>query len=375
MPYSARIILDSVAEVDHNFTPRLTTMELTYPRFVHAEFMTHRMFSRNAASSRAIPISKMIERVAADPVSPIWWGANEKGMQANAELDTIHRQLAKEAWEAAWAQAINSAVALQDLGAHKQIVNRVLEPFSWITVLVTATDWANFFHLRCHRDAQPEIRRIAEMAADLYYTEGWDTTSAGIPQEYRIKPGGWHRPFIVPSDEVDARTMLEAQADLLPDEWMNVGGAYDYQIGHDRTPWFISNILNRVSVARCARVSYLTHDGKRSLVDDLALYRRLATSGHWSPFEHVAQAPTHTKEGGGWRYEGNFRGWQQLRKRMGQWSGYVHSESGENITRFNWEARKQELYPAASAYTVTPPHITPGPTPRKWQPPTQLPGT
>ena len=259
MGYCVKILADSISPVEC----RLTTFELTYPRFIHSELMTHRAFSRNAASSRAIPIEKMIQRVTEDPAEPVHWGKNQKGMQANEELDDWSRETARATWFHARDAAVDHAQTLVRLGVHKQIVNRLLEPWMWITVIVSATDYGNYFNLRCHKDAQPEFRRLAEMM--------WDAYSNSEPR--LVQTGDWHLPLIFLED-----TDI-ALADRI-----------------------------KLSVARCARVSYLTHDGRRDPEADLALHDRLAASGHWSPFEHAAEASPFPN------YIGNFRGWLQYRK-------------------------------------------------------------
>lgn len=257
MPYEARIQLDSISPRGH----RVTTFVVTYPRFVHSEMMTHRVFSRNSASSRAIPIEKMIEQVQRDPVMPVWWGAAQKGMQATVELDGTRLVRARSQWLRAWRDAIFHARELADMGLHKQIVNRVLEPWAWITVIITATDYENFFRLRCHPDAQPEIRKIAEMMRDLYM--------ASVPTI--LKMGEWHMPFMP-----------------------------------DPAPLIAHSLL--ISAARCARVSYLGHDGTNAVEKDLALAKRLYESGHMSPFEHQA-TPSKADD----YHEGNLVGWHQSR--------------------------------------------------------------
>jgi len=256
--YSAKILADSIGPTGH----RLTTMEITYPRFVHSEFMTHRMFSRNSASSRAIPIAKMIERVQYDPVMPVWWGKNQSGMQAAEELEGEALSRATMEWIRARESAVGHVKTLMEHGLHKQIANRLLEPWMWITVIVSATEWSNFFHLRCDPQAQPEIQKIAYMMQDLYYNNTPTFCDSG----------DWHTPLWF---DTDSGTTQERC---------------------------------KVSVGRCARVSYLTHDGKRDLQADVDLCDRLVASGHWSPFEHVAQA-TDTDD-----WYGNFHGWRQYRK-------------------------------------------------------------
>ncbi len=134
-----------------------TTFELEYPRFIHSEFMTHRMFSRNAASSRAIPVAKTIEMVRSDPAMPVHWGKNQPGMQANEELQGNELAMVKGDWINSAEQASIVAERMSHYQAHKQIVNRILEPYVWMKVVVTATEWNNFWWLRDHKDAQPEI--------------------------------------------------------------------------------------------------------------------------------------------------------------------------------------------------------------------------
>lgn len=166
MAYAAKILLDSVSEAGN----RLTTMEVTFPRMVLAEFNTHRMFSRNSASSRAIPFDKQVERIRRDPFVPSYWGKNQPGMQASAELEGYARSEAIREWKLACEDAIRHAHTMHTLGTHKQTVNRILEPYMWHTVIVTATEYGNFFALRANPDAQPEIRTIAEMMQELYRT-------------------------------------------------------------------------------------------------------------------------------------------------------------------------------------------------------------
>jgi thymidylate synthase ThyX len=257
-----KIILDSISEAGN----RLTTFELTYPRFIHAEFMTHRSFSRNAASSRAIPIEKMIQKVEGNPAQIVWWGKNQSGMQAKEELEGEALLTVQELWHDAQGQAIKYASHLAEYGLHKQISNRLLEPFMNITVICTGTDWNNFFALRCHPDAQPEIQRLAFCMLRDYYNS--------TPQI--VSFGEWHTPYLTDEEKsLDVETRI------------------------------------KVSVAKCARVSYLTHDGTRSYEKDLELYERLYSSGHMSPMEHVA-----TPSPGGLGYSGNFKGWTQYRKRL-----------------------------------------------------------
>ena len=270
MPFSARILLDSRSPAG----VRLTTMEVRYPRFIHSEVMTHRNFSRNSASSRALPIRKMIDSVRAEPAMPLWWGRNQSGMQAREQIGADAQALAEAEWRHALADALAHAerLAASDINLHKQLVNRILEPFAWITVIITSTEWSNFFTQRMHEDAQPELKHIAEMMFVAYRTS--------TPRI--VREGEWHTPLIQPDEEATLPVETRLQ----------------------------------ISVARSARVSYLSHDGSRDHAKDIELYERLVgggANGHWSPFEHVA-TPLPSRD----EWSGNFRGWDQYRKRFPQ---------------------------------------------------------
>lgn len=244
---TAKVICDSV----NPDGVRLTTMEWTYPRVIHSEIMTHRKLSRNAASSRAIPLSKMIDRVETNPFFPLHWGKNQKGMQANEELASNDKFVAAANWIAARDEAIFRAQFMEKIGIHKQIGNRLLEPWMWITVVVSATNFENLFALRCHEYAEPHFQNLAYKIRTALDTS--------IPK--KVQWGGWHLPYT----GVD---------DLIGD----INGEY---LG-----------FAKISAARCGRVSYLTQDGRRDVEKDLELYERLAASIplHASPLEHPAQA-------------------------------------------------------------------------------------
>lgn len=264
---SAKIITDSISP----FRNRLTTMELVYPRFIHSEFMTHRVFSRNSASSRAIPVRKMLDRIGADPAMPIVWPAEQSGMQGGASLSNDDIKWAQGIWRDARRHAMDFAQDLVDLGLHKSLVNRIIEPWAWHTVIVSATEWENFFGLRCSPLAQPEIHALADkMRLALDCSE---------PQE--LGYGDWHLPYIQPDEHAVLDTIT----------------------------------LRKVSAARCARVSYLTHDGVRDIEKDIELCDRLmsAEPAHASPLEHVAtpRAPRFSNPG-------NFVGWAQFRHYEGE---------------------------------------------------------
>lgn len=285
----------------------LSTLLLRYPRWIHAEQKTHRIISlgedelfweestpdlmadknlsRNAGSSRALPVSKLIQDVIDEPAIPLFWGANQPGMQARKELTGTALAVAQELWQEAMDNAIRLAQALAAQGAHKQIVNRILEPFSHITVLVSATEWDNFLELRDHEDAEPHIGLLAkEVRKCLDRKDDIQT----------LHPGEWHLPF-TSGDGFEDGTEITTEAAI------------------------------KLSVARCASTSYKTVDGfDMTLARATAIYDKLITSKpiHASPAEHVAMADGNMNNGTSGYSEpvwanphqhGNFVGFRQHR--------------------------------------------------------------
>lgn len=308
MTITAKVIAHSRVDAG---VPDLITLQLRYPRFIHAEAKTHRLIriddaeyeflqeislmddenlSRNASSSRAVPVEKMIQGVIDDPAMPVRWGANQPGMQDAGDHDVLvgcfplengmvyfDERTPQKAWLLARDYAVSAAKGFAEAGYHKQVVNRLLEPFGHISVVVTATEWENFFALRCHPDADPTMRALAEAMRDAI--------AESAPGSWEA---GWHLPYIT-EDDFDTTKGLPRN-------------------GSDMFDW-----LAMISAARCARVSYLNHDGSNPDIDkDLALAQRLLESKHMSPFEHQAAAwitgaqKTHLN--------GNLRGWHQFRK-------------------------------------------------------------
>ena len=324
----AKIIADSISPEG----VRLTTMEVRFHRFVLAEFNTHRVFSRNSASSRAIPVRKQIERIQTDLAYPVSWPVEQKGMQGGAEMSPGLRIDARDTWHKAMGAAVKAVRSLtdrEDSPLHKSVANRLLEPWMWHTVVCTATAWQNFFDLRLDVDAQPEIRVAAEAMKKAY------DASTPVPLEEAGRPytgtniqgepvagftvGGWHAPYIDMTPGSEDMRALMAYAD-------------------PERPHYATEVMVKVSAARCARTSYLTQDGKRDMDEDLALYDRLVTDRveagkgvHWSPLEHVATPwKKNRQEGGvGWidphtgayieasvehlPMVGNLLGWRSLR--------------------------------------------------------------
>lgn len=274
----AKIILDSISPNGD----RLTTMEVKMHRFVLAEINTHRKFSRNSSSSRAIPLSKQVERVFENPAYPVSFPAEQPGMQGGDELHGVDAQLAKSLVETIRLDILGTIAGYTDSleqiygdsykehSLHKSVLSRYLEPFMWQTVIISGTEWDNFFAQRVSLLAQPELMQAAKAMQD--------TLRSSTPQE--VKWGKWHLPYI------DDETYVAA----------------------DRAGMSLEDV-KKISVARCARVSYLTHDGKRDLSKDIELYDKLVSANpkHYSPLEHVA-TPSYDPA-----LEANFDGWIQLR--------------------------------------------------------------
>jgi hypothetical protein len=257
------------------YAPPVVTVACRYWRAIHAELMTHRVFSRNASSSRAIPVKTMLKQVWNEPAGPIHWGANQAGMQANKQLTGFKLAMAKTLWKLAGRVACVLAWGMMKVGLHKQVANRILEPWQYITVLITSTEWSNFMELRNHPDAQPEIRELAQAIEKA--------VRASTPQ--RLRPGQWHLPFVRAKER----------------------------------KLFLPTTLVKVSTARNARVSYLTHAKEDpSVTQDCQLHDKLVMSRpmHASPSEHPCK-PDRWIDGQGWEnphLHGNLKGYIQYRK-------------------------------------------------------------
>lgn len=269
METSAKVILDSVSIQGH----RLTTMEVTLHRFVLAEFNTHRVFSRNSASSRAIPVEKQLTKVLTSPAWPLEWPCEQPGMQGGAELQGDDLDMA-QALTQDLHELVTERIAIylrevpeKENRLHKSVINRYMEPFMWHTILVTSTEWANFFNLRCSPLAQPEIRVAAELMLEAYEA----STPRVAHNSY------WHMPYI---DDEDRRM-------------------------------FTAEDLRRISTGRCARVSLLNHGkGTREPKEDIRLCERLCSNDpkHASPLEHIATPMPHPGPS-----SRNYTGWRQYR--------------------------------------------------------------
>ena len=279
MSIEAKILADSKSVRGE----RITTFLLTFPRIILAEFNTHRMFSRNSASSRAIPFKKMVESVETNPFIPIAWQKDHKGMQGTEYINDYDLLLqCKWDWLQARDFAVQQAESLNNsLEVTKQLCNRLLEPFMWHTVICTATEYDNFFKLRDHEAAEIHIQELAKRMKEAM--------SNSIPKV--LKVGEWHIPFV---DQI-----------VFEDTY-----AFDHEGNR-------INNENRIKIAtaKCARVSYTTvgSTSNSSHTADIELYKKLLESGHMSPFEHCAQVMSDTDY-----YERpwsrNFKGFVQYRE-------------------------------------------------------------
>ncbi len=322
---SAKVICDSVYRGS-----RLVSIEVEFPRPYLAEFNTHRVFSRNSASSRAIPVWKRLEHVLDRPYVPNSFGANKAGMQAGTDLSQVDRERTVKNWlagrDVAVIQAyhliggravverdtaklsdagkvrvaglcdrvealtkeygLGSVFSALDQGLHKQHANRVLEPYTFHTVIVTSTYWRNYFGLRGSKNAQPEAQDFGLVCAKAMM--------GSVPTE--LQAGEWHLPYIRAEDRAEENDEL---------------------------------VLARASAGKCARTSYLTHDGVRSLDKDVDLANDLHKNGHMSPFEHVARPfvsddPEYS--------HGNFsEEWTQFRKLISGESDFTQVVSREEL--------------------------------------------
>lgn len=264
---TAKIIADSVWA-----GKRLITLQLRFPRFIHPELLTHRVFSRSASSSRAVPIQKTIDQVMQEPAHPIHFGLNQAGMVAEKEADEAVQDCAMKLWLKARDEAVKVAAQLAQLGIHKQVVNRILEPFQLIDVVVTATDWDNFFKLRLASDAQPEMQELAKQMKKAI--------DESTPEQTFL-----HVPYVTSEERVQITQEYGDKA---------------------------TQVLQRISAARCARVSYKNHDQSDPVIEkDLELADRLWKAQHLSPFECTARIQMVNA-----RYA-NFTGWQSYRHSQG----------------------------------------------------------
>lgn len=350
---SASIIADSKNEHGQ----RITSFVLTFPRFILAELNTHRTFSRNSASSRAIPFNKMVKMVEVDPFIPIAWQKDHKGMQGTEYAEYPDSEDFKQCWLEAMDGAVEAAKIMQTgkVKCTKQIVNRLLEPFMWHTAIVTATEFENFFKLRCPQydiDFGGDKQVFRSWKDSIAYNETkeygagknllkhynplerlvcnkgqgeihimalaeamWDAMNESEPKQ--LKAGEWHIPF---GDKFNQEKLIDFISD-------DRGGCDTTPEEHEmECEWASEDYKIKIATARCARVSYLNYEGKDDYEADIKLFNILLKSGHMSPFEHCARAMSKVEympdgidhvdhpDLRGW--SGNFRGFVQYRKEI-----------------------------------------------------------
>ena len=279
--YFVRVITASIGPAGQ----KLWTFHLKYPRFIHSEMMTHKDFSRSATSSRAIPVSKMLSQVWNNPAVPLYFGKNQAGMQAFEQLSVLRGVICKNIWVLAGRTMCVFVWGLMKIGLHKQTANRLLEPWQLMQVTLTTAKLENFFHLRIHPDAQPEICHLAKLMK--YQVE--------ITELQPLKLDEYHLPWIT---EFDKRGLRHEFGDI--------------------TDQHAKSLLLQASAARCARSSYANFYGNRATRQDLETFEKLVKSKpvHASPCEHQA-TPDFLKPDNTWQspeLHGNLPGWIQHRK-------------------------------------------------------------
>lgn len=288
---SVEIIKDSY---NPEFSSRITTMILEYPRIVHSELMTHRVLSRNASSSRAIPVSKVIEQVRNNPAMPVRFGKNQAGMQDAGEYECS--EAIRDLWKEASRSACSFAAVMNDMQAHKQVINRILEPYQFIRVCVTSTNWNNLFSLRNHPDADPTIHALAETME-----KAMDKSTP-----IKLECGHWHVPFVETYHDKYGNQMFSDNA------------------GNDLS---LEQAL-MISASCAAQTSYRKLDNSLEKAEDI--YKKLIESKpcHASPVEHSGrvipkmtnpmdyfniEGVTHIDRNGV-PWSGNFHGFVQYRQ-------------------------------------------------------------
>ena len=238
---------------------KMTTFEIEFPRFILAEVNTHCMLEKNAASSRAIPVAKMLENLKENHATPIHWGKNQAGMVADKEVDAEIAQKAKELWESAFATVDGICYEMIDLGIHKQVANRLNEPFQIVKMVISGTEWNNFFYLRMHEDADPHFQELARCMYEAASKAEYET----------LYEDEWHVPYV--------RTYREAN-----------GKRYYLDNNGDYISAFTAR---QVSASCCAQVSYRKCDDsieKAEAVFDKLNIGSKTKPAHASPTTHQA---------------------------------------------------------------------------------------
>ena len=302
---TAKVVADSISESGQ----RITTLEVEYPRFIHGEVMTHRSLSKNSSSSRAIPVNKMLEQIESNMAVPVYWGKNKAGMQAVEEVDDLIKSNAEIMWKGCFWKAKDTVSWLIEDGLHKQVANRLTEPFQMMKVVITGTDWDNFFNLRIHKDAQPEI---CMLAYKIY---------KAMEESYpvKLKAKDWHLPYVEFEYWDDEPKYFITK--VSKDDDQSYGMKYEEYLS-------LEDAI-KISASCCAQVSYRNTDMSLEKADKI--FNMLIKSDvlHASCFEHLA-TPIRSQEGliNGWDFgithqnksgqlfSGNLRGWISYRQQL-----------------------------------------------------------
>lgn len=310
---TAKVVADSINENGD----RITTLEVEYPRFIHGEVMTHRSLSKNSSSSRAIPIQKMLDQIENNMAIPVYWGKNKSGMQADEEVSYFEEAKAVLSWERSYNYVKDCVLDMIDIGLHKQVPNRLTEPFQMMKVVITGTDWNNFFNLRIHKDAQPEI---CMLAYKIY-------KAMEESKPVKLKHGEWHLPFI--------DKLLDKDECLLSYGTMLNDSVYWYM----HKPLTLDEAI-KISSASCASVSYRLDGMTLEKADRIFNMLIKAEVIHASPFEHLATPIVDTWESGvthqrkdGVLCSGNLTGWISYRQQL----------SDNTCWKFDFEKRMEEF--------------------------------
>lgn len=340
----AKINAQILADSTNKFGNRLTTFVVTFPRIILAEFNTHRMLSKNSASSRAIPFNKMLKMVETDPFIPIAFQKDHKGMQGTQYFTGWRAKVIELAWVSASKAAIFAAKKLNKLGLTKQLCNRLLEPFMMHTVIVTGSEWENFFHLRSPQyiysddtltsvsrswkdyglemgrdedewhDSATTLERLgvnkgmAEIHIMALAEKMWDEYQTSKPKF--LNEGEWHIPYEAEIEKILPPT-LPIREGLTLEEGVN-----EFKV--------------KLSTVMAARTSYtvvgedqkpLTWQRMVQLHDEMAN----ANPKHASPFEHCGQSmcddeyrfkSSYNYNENTWGWSGNFCGYNMYRKSL-----------------------------------------------------------
>ncbi len=295
----------------HSISPdrdELVSFGIEYPREILPEVNTHTIVGKSTSSSRAIPVEKMIDKVVNDPYTPAF-GRNQRGMQAGSELEQEESQSAFRCWERSRKLAVDHAREMAGYGAHKQVANRIIDNYGWTRQILTATQWANFFALRTHRDAHPAFQKIAQLMFVAYLRS----------KPKRLSYGEWHLPLIGEEDVPEAERITAGG--YFPEEASELKSIFVERFGWDRGVRDL--MLCCMSAARCARVSYNKIDGpgKTTVMEDWVTMRRLVIRRqeedspiHPSPLLHQATPFHKASAANGPHLHSNLNGYIQFRK-------------------------------------------------------------